>query len=169
MTALTEGQLTFTFPPQAMAEKYDDWSFYRKQFNSAFGGTKAVDLIYIADSTTWLIEVKDYRVNRRIKAIDLCEEVAIKVRDTLSGLVAAQCNANDTNEKAFAKQALRARSIRVVLHLEQPLYSSRLFPRVIAPADAVLKLKQQLHSVDAHPKVVDQHSLQPDMNWTVRG
>ena len=169
MTTITEGRLTFTFPDQSTVDKYDDWSFYRNQFNSAFGGTKAVDLIYIAGSTTWLIEVKDYRVDRRTKAIDLCEEVAIKVRDTLAGLVAAQSNASQATEKDFAKKAIRARSIRVVLHLEQPRNPSKLFPSVIAPANAMLKLKQQLRGVDAHPKVVSQHSLQPDMNWTVQG
>lgn len=169
MTTITEGRLTFTFPPQAMAKKYDDWSFYRNQFNSAFGGTKAIDILFIDDSTTWLIEVKDYRFDRRSKAIDLCEEVAIKVRDTLAGLVSAQCNANDSNEKVFAKQSIRAKSIRVVLHLEQPRNPSRLFPLVITPANAVLKLKQQLRGVDAHPKVVDQHTLKADMNWTVQG
>ena len=169
MTTITEGRLTFTFPDQSTVDKYDDWSFYRNQFNSAFGGTKAVDLIYIAGSTTWLIEVKDYRVDRRTKAIDLCEEVAIKVRDTLAGLVAAQSNASQATEKDFAKKAIRARSIRVVLHLEQPRNPSKLFPSVIAPANAVLKLRQQLRGVDAHPEVVDQHSLQPDMNWTVQG
>ena len=169
MTTITEGRLTFTFPDQSTVDKYDDWSFYRNQFNSAFGGTKAVDLIYIAGSTTWLIEVKDYRVDRRTKAIDLCEEVAIKVRDTLAGLVAAQSNASQATEKDFAKKAIRARSIRVVLHLEQPRNPSKLFPSVIAPANAVLKLRQQLRGVDAHPKVVSQHSLQPDMNWTVQG
>ena len=169
MTTITEGRLTFTFPDQSTVDKYDDWSFYRNQFNSAFGGTKAVDLIYIAGSTTWLIEVKDYRVDRRTKAIDLCEEVAIKVRDTLAGLVAAQSNASQATEKDFAKKAIRARSIRVVLHLEQPRNPSKLFPSVIAPANAMLKLKQQLRGVDAHPKVVDQYSLQPDMNWTVQG
>ena len=32
------------------------------------------------------MEVKDYRANRRTKAIDLADEIALKVRDTLAGL-----------------------------------------------------------------------------------
>ncbi|WP_044408339.1 hypothetical protein [Thiomicrospira microaerophila] len=44
-TRLTEGRLTFQFSGDAdSATKYDDWIFYRNQFNSAFGGTKAVDV-----------------------------------------------------------------------------------------------------------------------------
>ncbi len=166
---ITEGLLTFTFPENTQSSKYDDWSFYRQQFNKAFGGTKAVDLIHIGDDKTWLIEIKDYRENRRTKPIDLGEEVALKVRDTLAGLTAAKCSANDSDEKQFAKNTLRKKKLRVVLHLEQPTKHSKLFPRAIEPANVQLKLKQWLKPVDAHPVVVDQSHLKPDMNWTVQG
>ena len=59
----------------------------------------------------------------------------LKVRDTLAGLVAAQVNANEQIERDFAKEALKKKRIRVVLHLEQPIHTSRLFPRAINPAD----------------------------------
>lgn len=35
---ITEDRLTFTFPAEAMASKYDDWAHYRRQFNGAFWG-----------------------------------------------------------------------------------------------------------------------------------
>lgn len=166
---ITEDRLTFRFPDGIQATKYDDWSFYRNQFNGAFGGTKATDLIAIDGSTTWLVEIKDYRQHKRTKPIELGDEVAIKMRDTLAGLTAAQCNANEASEKQFARSALKAKKLRVVLHLEQPQKHSRLFPRAIDPVAVLQKMKQTLKAIDAHPKVVDQNNLTPDMSWTVQG
>ena len=68
---ITEDRLTFTFARGGLSSKYDAWSHYRNQFNSAFGGTKAVDVVYAAADTGWLIEVKDYRVNRAPRQLTL--------------------------------------------------------------------------------------------------
>ncbi len=167
--SLNEGRLIFQFPDDAIVSQYDDWAFYRNQFNSCFGGTKAIDLLYVDAEATWFIEVKDYRTNRRTKAIDLGSEVATKVRDTLAGLVAAKSNANEHQERRWARQALAKRRINVVLHLEQPIKHSKLFPRVVDPANLKIKLGQTLSAVDAHPKIVDQHNLSANMSWTVTG
>lgn len=105
---LSEGRLKFHFPDNANVGRYDDWSFYRNQFNKCCEGTKAIDFVFVEDGVTWLIEVKDYRTQRRTKAINLASEVAIKVRDTLAGLAAAQCNANKMEEKQQARKALRS-------------------------------------------------------------
>lgn len=165
---LSEGSLTFRFSGSAdCATKYDEWRFYRRQFNSAFGGTKGVDLVFIDDSQTWLIEVKDYRAHRRTKTVDLGEEVAFKVRDTLTGLISAKVNANDADEKRFARKALAKPRFRVVLHLEQPLKTSRLFPRTVDVSKVQLKLKQWLKALDAHPCVVDKNSVKAMMPWSV--
>jgi len=169
MQEFVEGQLTFSFPEPLSAQQYDDWSFYRNQFTNAFGGAKAVDFICLDQDCTWLIEVKDYRLERRTKPGDLGEEIASKVRDTLAGLVAASCNANDLDEKNFAIKALRTNTLRVVLHIEQPEKHTKLFPRIVNPASLIMKLKQLLKAVDAHPLVVDQHSLKPAMLWNVEG
>lgn len=168
MTQLREGQLCFEFTG-ADASHYDQWSFYRNQFSNAFGGAKAVDFIYVDEQQVWLIEVKDYRANRRTKPSDLGDEIAFKVRDTLAGLVAAKSNANQTDECVFAKKALRKTRIRIVLHLEQPRKPSKLFPQAVDPAKLLIKLKQKLKSIDPHPAIVDRHALQPQMNWTVTG
>lgn len=166
---IQEDRLTLTFPPGAQASKYDGWSHYRNQFNSAFGGTKAVDCVYAAADTAWLIELKDYRIHPRTKAIDLPLEVAIKVRDTLAGLVSAGINANDADEQRMAKALLRKPRLRVVLHLEVPDKQSRLRPSSIDRVAVQQKLKQLIRSIDPHPAVVDQHSLKPDMDWLVTG
>lgn len=101
---INEDRLTFTFPAGAMATKYDDWAHYRRQFNSAFGGTKAIDLLYAEDRVGWLVEIKDYRLHVRTKPTDIADEVAHKVRDTLAGLVSAQHHATDTDERRFARK-----------------------------------------------------------------
>ena len=104
MTEIEEGDLTFSFPDHCEAGKYDDWAFYRNQFQAVAGGSKAVDILCLcladrlADRVAWLVEIKDYRRHRRTKSIDLWDEVATKVRDTLSGLAAASANANDAND-----------------------------------------------------------------------
>lgn len=166
---ITEGQLTFTFPAGSCVTKYDEWSFYRNKVNSAFSaqGAKAVDLIYLQDDVTWLIEIKDYRIHPRKKTIELWEEVAIKVRDTLVGMAAASFNANGQDEKAFARNALSKKRLRVVLHLEQPLRHTRLFPRALNPANIKLKLQQFLRAIDPHPVVVNHSDLKRDMDWCV--
>lgn len=167
--SLKEGRLTFSFPDDDCVSQYDSWSFYRNQFNACFGGTKAIDFLYVEEGTTWLIEVKDYRAHPRTKAVDLGDEVATKVRDTMAGLVAAQCNANNPEEQKLASLALKQNCIRVVLHLEQPEKQSRLFPKAVDPVNVKIKLKQLLRAVDAHPKVVNQHCLTPEMRWKVIG
>ena len=191
---LDEDKLKFTFTENCQASKYDEWSFYKNQFQSigcnkeiikefikshqnnehnkqlekVCGGSKAIDIICISKKILWLIEVKDYRVNRRTKPIDIGDEIAIKVRDTLAGLVAAKNNANNQDEKQFAILVLRnSTSIRIVLHLEQPTKHSKLFPRVINPANIKMKLKKRLKAIDPHPLVIDKNSLKPDMCWTV--
>jgi hypothetical protein len=169
MTVLSEGSLQFTFGASCHAEKYDDWSFFRNQFQNTCGGAKAVDIACISADTLWLIEIKDYRQHKRTKPQDIGDEIAIKVRDTLAGLVAAKMNANDVNEKRFAKNALQSKMIKVVLHLEQPEKQSRLFPQAIDPAAALQSLKRQLKAIDAHPRVVDKNSLPNCMDWTVAG
>lgn len=169
MTVFSEGRLQFTFGASCLAEKYDDWAFFRNQFQKTCGGAKAVDFICLSRNTSWLIEVKDYRQHKRTKPQDIGDEIAIKVRDTLAGLVAAKVNATNSDEKNFAKKALHNKTIKVVLHLEQPEKHSRLFPRAIDPASVTQALKQRLKAIDAHPSIVNKNSLSVNMDWTVTG
>lgn len=161
--------MTFKFPLDALSSKYDEWSFYRNQFNGAFGGTRAVDIVYADSESAWLIEIKDYREHVRTKAIDLPDEIAFKVRDTLAGLMSAARNANDGDEKRVARAMLRKTKLRLVLHLEQPSKHSRLRPqgKAIDPAAVLKKMKGLLKPIDPHLAVVDMNSLKPEMNWTV--
>ncbi|HRP25530.1 hypothetical protein [Thauera sp.] len=167
-TTIAEGALTFTFAADAEASKYDDWSFYRNQFQQGcFTDNKAVDLLCELNRSAWLIEVKDYRAHARTKAVDLADEVAIKVRDTLAGLVAASVGANDPVERAFARRMVRAQRMRVVCHIEQPAKASRLRPRVIEPDKLKLKLRTLLKAIDAHPIVMDRSGTAATLPWVV--
>jgi hypothetical protein len=167
---LTEGALAFTFVPEAIADHYDRWSFYRNQFqNGCAQDNKAVDLVCRFRQETWLIEVKDYRHHARTKVIDLADEIAAKVRDTLAGLVAARCNANEAKERDLAHQLLSARKIRVVLHLEQPVTKSRLYPRgIIEPDKLTQKLRSKLKALDPHPRIASTRNPALGVPWTVQ-
>lgn len=166
MKRFQEGSLIFEFEGEQAAQ-YDQWSFYRNQFEHIGGGAKAVDFIYLNEGSTWLIEVKDYRQHRRTKMIHLADEIAIKVRDTLAGLVAAQSNANNSHEQTFARQAVQGK-LRIVLHLEQPAKPSRLFPKVADPSKLKQSLKQRLKGIDPHPEVLDHTSSTSPLGWEVR-
>ncbi|MDO9783701.1 hypothetical protein Q7511_09730 [Glaesserella parasuis] len=164
---IKEGDLTFIFNEFILVEKYDDLSFDRNQFNAFANGTKAVDIIVVDENDNWMIEVKDYRQYQRTKTIPLADEIAIKVRDTLAGIVAMKLNANNQSEQQFAKQFLKKNKIKIVLHLEQKRSNSRLFPQPIDPAKLKQKLKMLLKAVDAHPFVVNKDSLHSTMHWKV--
>ena len=169
MPTVTEGKLAFTFPDTWNVTKYDEWPFYRSQFANCCAGNRAVDFLAFdpASRTLWLIEVKDYRRHRRTKdqRIPLVEEIAIKARDTLAGIFAA--NLDDAYaEHHHATRSLSAAKIRVVLHLEQPATKSKLFPRDYDPADVQQKLKQMVKPIDAHPGVTELSNMPRGLRWS---
>ena len=169
MTAIVEGALTFCFSARCQASKYDDWSFYRNQFQPVANGCKAIDILCVEGDVSWLIEVKDYRQHSRTKVIDIADELAIKVRDTLAGLASAAKNANEADECRHARQSLAKRRWRVVLHLEQSTTPRRLWPKPIDIANLLLKLRtKKLKAVDAHPIICDRNNLPNCIPWTVQ-
>ena len=168
MTEIEVGELTFEFPEDCEATKYDEWEFYQKRFQSIQDGTKAVDIVCVVAGEAWLIEVKDYREHERTKPSEIAEEVAAKVRDTLSGLAAASANAEGDDEKEIAKRALRRRCWRVALHLEQNEPTEPgLWPRPIDDAKVLLKLRSRLRSVDAQAIVVNLEASADHVPWAV--
>jgi hypothetical protein len=158
--------LGFDFPPSWLASKFDEWGFYRNQFQSIKSGIKAVDLIALSHDTAWIIEVKDYRVHRRTKTVDIHKEFAEKVLYTLSALLPAKANANEITERSFAARTLGSSRLRLVLHLEQPAKHSKLFPRAIDPANVRMKLRQVLKAIDPHPIVAETGRMH-GLDWNV--
>ncbi len=168
MTEIHEGDLKFTFSEHCEVGKYDDWSFYRNQFQSIARGSKAVDIVCVSDVAAWLIEVKDHRQCQRTNPTDIEDDVVAKVRDTLAGLAAASANANDHDEQALARRALHKRRWRVALHLEQPNIRSRLRPKPFDVANLMLRLRKKVKAVDAHPLILDRGAERHDLPWTVQ-
>lgn len=190
MPGIIVERLKFEFPNNWEAEKVDDWSFSRKQFQTlgqgvrlACGGckkqlrcaecdaqfvtgNKVVDIVALRGSVAWLIEVKDYRRNPREKSIQLSDEVAIKVRDSLALLVAAAANANDAGQKTFARRAVGCESLRVILHLEQIDKPSKLFPRDFRPRDVEGKIRRLVKCIDPHAVVADTNDMRR-LEWSV--
>ena len=169
MQSITEGSLTFEFPDDWQITKYDDWEFYRNKFIKIQNGLKALDILAIdASKTLWFIEVKDYRQNKRTKSIDLADEIALKVLYTLASLLPAKLStlSNNPNEKNFAQNALQAKEIKIVLHLEQVIKQSKLRPRAINSIDIKEKLRAKLKAIDSHPLVVEMANMQ-NLLWTV--
>ena len=167
MTTITEGSLAFDFPADWMATKYDEWTFYINHFQTICGSAKAVDIVALApNGCLWLIEIKDYRAGPRQKSIELVEEIALKVRDSLAGLTAARLRANKIEEASAADQASRCNDIKVALHMEQPAKPSRLHPTEDV-SKLIQKLKQLLRAVDYHPRVTNLGEGNK-YGWTVR-
>ncbi|GGP00721.1 hypothetical protein [Stakelama pacifica] len=164
----TEGRLSFYFRDVVLAEKYDDWSHYRNQFCKFVKHSKAVDFLVVKDSEVWLIEVKDYRFHQRSKSIDISEEVSIKVRDTMAGLVSAKFLANMISELNSSHSALSCKKLRVALHLEQQKNPSRLFPLPVDPANLTIKLRQKLRFADHRVQIFNSRNFPPQLGEVTR-
>ena len=163
--AVVDG-LRLTVPPGWWVWKYDDSSFHRNQFQGFAGGSKAVDAVMLSNQgELWLVEVKDYRRNRRSKPGSVFAETASKVRATLAGLATARTNANDANERHLALRAMQCGRVRVALQLMQSAKPSRLFPQLVDPMDATLALRRATRAVDAHPICAAEHMNDPRLPW----
>ena len=157
---IPEGNLIFNFTNVDFAEKYDDWSYYRNRFTSAAGSSSAVDFVVSINSDElWLIEVKDFRKHKREKRIDLADEIAKKVRDSMAGIFGARFNSTIESEVRIAKLASRCRYLRVAFHLEQPAKPSRLFPISVDVTNLQMKLASKLRFADCHPIIVNMENF----------
>jgi len=163
MPVLNIDGLTFSFPDDWKAQKYDEWLFYRTKFSKQRNGIKGVDALAInPEKCAFFIEVKDYRHPDTKKPSGLPEAISNKVLDTLAAMIPAKLHATDLNEKDLATAVLKCTSIRVVAHIELP--NSHI--PVVDLADVKMKLGQLLRAVDPHPKVVSMRKMH-NMEWTV--
>ena len=168
MPKMTEDKLTFEFPNNWRAIKYDETTFYQKHFQK-LANSKAVDFVACeigGNDELWLIELKDYRIHPRTKAGDLFLEIASKVRDTLASLYLAQ-RKEEVDVYDFVKIASEKKRIRIVLHLEQPQKPSKLYPLVVERDNTQIKLRQQVQVVDRHAIVCELAKMPSQCKWTV--
>ncbi|HDQ40768.1 MAG TPA: hypothetical protein ENN39_07040 [Desulfonatronum sp.] len=176
MTAFVEGEITFTFAQGLTVCKYDDSKFYRGTMLRV-EGTKGVDFLVVRPgsgnmSNTVFIEVKDLtghesRNRQRLLSGRLVSEVVQKVRDTLSGLYAAQ--RWDIQElrpfvRALFHNPASAR-ILVILFLEERKSSSLLFPYKRRLADQVQLLNSKLRPFRAEGRIYNSRTLPSSLGW----
>lgn len=162
--------LTFCFPEGWQVTKFDDWAFYRNQFSKMHDNIKAVDVLAISPEadTLWMIEVKDFRKQKRAKSEPLHEEIWKKVFASLAALLPAQANSTNTNEERFAEDALCVSHIRVAFYGEQPKKPSKLFPLSYNIADLQQKFKSLFKAIDPHALVVNSSKMPDCIPWTVK-
>jgi hypothetical protein len=174
-----EGNLTFDFPETFVVQKYDDSTFFVRQFQKISrsvtrygrtGDTRAVDFLAFDPQKPelWLLEVRDYNKPDAEKPLEeLVDDIVQKTLDTLAGLIAMRSTANLSEEQNFAKQALKQTKLRIVLHLEQPRTPSKVFPQAVDPADLKQELKKRLQAIDFHP-LVSSIGILGAVPWTVK-
>lgn len=147
--------LSFTFPSNWEVFKYDEWDFYKKQFQK--DNIKAIDVLAIDERNLYLIEVKDYRRHKRRKSEILEDEFQLKVLHTLAALLPAKINALD-DEKKFAAKALNCKKIFLYFYLEGLVFNSKKFSEGELRMNLQKKLRIKLKSIDPHVKVVNKDS-----------
>jgi hypothetical protein len=175
---IKENALTFDFPDGFLVQKLDDTTFYRKHFNGLVSGEKSQDkklgvksvdfvVFHPQQDELWLLEVKDYRANQRLKSIGVFDELAQKIISSLACLVAMQANANTEQDKDFAQKALQKIRLRIVLHLEQPSKPNKNHPVVLDPKIALETIRRRLRAVDSKA-LVSSIGILGAVPWTVK-
>ncbi|MBK8257780.1 MAG: hypothetical protein IPK82_34565 [Polyangiaceae bacterium] len=139
MTSLVEGALVFEFSEGWLIEKYDEHAIYRGgverlkdrlvvevdgRSHVLRAGTKAVDFIGLWRGEIHFIEVKDFRGHRienkkRLRDGELAIEVAVKVRDTIAGLVGGFQRTGAPEWRPFVEALARHGRPHVCLWLEE--------------------------------------------------
>jgi hypothetical protein len=111
MTVIREGDLEFSFGAAWNVLKYDeDGSYYKTKIDKHLKPTKAIDFLCLRDGTPLvLVEVKDFSrgVPPRDKVDKIPVTVAIKVRDTLAGIIGGLHNADDHPERSMFQESYR--------------------------------------------------------------
>lgn len=152
-----EDRIRFEFPDAWKVLRPEKASYYTRHFQNFAGGCKEMDFILFepANRVLWLLEVKDYTTNRRLKAQCVFEEIAEKVRDSLALLLAGSVRDDPSNGgvRSFMDFCAIPNDIKIVLHLEQPSKPSKMFPGVKIDADATQKLRAKVRAVDPHARV----------------
>jgi hypothetical protein len=176
MTTFVEGEMTFTFARGLAVCKYDDTKFYRSTMLRV-EGSKAVDFLVVRPDSgkmgdTMFIEVKDLtghesRNRQRLLSGRLVSEVAQKVRDTLSGLYAAQ-RWDIPELRPFVRALFQnpaSTRIQVILFLEERRSSSLLFPYKRRLVDQVQLLNSKLRPFRAEGKIYNSRTLPSSFGW----
>ncbi len=152
---ITEKKIEFDFDDSLWSNllKYDEDADYLKI--EKLNGTKAVDIIGILENNKLVFfEIKDFRGHRitnktRLNTGELEQEVALKVRDTLAGIIGAA--RNSTNNSLAFQELLSyisntKKQLVVILWMEEDRLSLRMSQkRIKSKQSTTLQvLKKQL-------------------------
>ena len=121
-----EGYLQFSFSDTWRVEKYDEHTDYVNKIQK-LQETKAIDFLGVhREANIFFMEVKDFRGYRiqnktRISDGELAREIALKVRDTIAGVIGAVRMSGEPETWRPYVNAMRAREkhLRIVLWLEE--------------------------------------------------
>lgn len=165
--AYPEDRIRLEFPDGWKVLRPAKGAYYKRHFQTFAGGCKEMDFILFepVSRVLWLLEVKDYKTNRRVKPQCVFEEIAEKVRDSLALLLASSVRDDPSicGVRSFMDVCAIPNEIKVVLHLEQPSKPSKMFPGVKIDADATQKLRAKVRAVDPRARVSSTSST--DMEW----
>lgn len=172
---IQENRLKFSFPDDILAIKYDDTRFYRNLYEK-IPNAKGVDILALAPTTTYIIEVKDCsdtaenqdKWRRSFSETEgmnkLVEEIALKVAHTCAALVGAstfrdRCKAAIELEPVAdsltdGRIAQCERKLLVILHLEGD-FSCRTRPTSAIFRDLKVRLQRKLHWLNCSVDVVN--------------
>ncbi len=162
---MREGNLDFDFGGSWTPRKYDEnGGFYKTKMAANVVPTKAVDFLCIPRDRQplLLMEAKDFSlgVPHREKFKNVPMAVAIKVRDTIAGIVGGSHCASDTGDRTFFTDSRRKLDVppRVVFFFSDLGTPVRREPRRAKQARNVLlnKLKQHLSWLTRDVAVVGQ-------------
>lgn len=125
-TIIKEEKLQFAFGDSWSVQEYDGHGDYLEKIQK-LSGSKAVDIVgLVCQGACFFIEIKDFRNYRiqnkkRIADGELAEEVAMKVRDSVGGLIGAHRMSSDPSVwEPFARAlASRSRQLKVALWVEE--------------------------------------------------
>jgi hypothetical protein len=165
---IQEGKLEFKFEFKAI--KLDDSLYYRNSFTKIQKGLKAVDILAVDTTTSYLIEVKDYTHpdTKQLELSKLIEDIIKKMICSLAMLLPMRDKSTDRIEQDILKEFLEKKELIIVFHIELPPKRKTLKQSNYDLVDIKKRLKGKLKSITdgQNIKVVSKDNLK-NLPWSV--
>ena len=166
---IQEGKLKFEFAFKAI--KLDDSLYYRNSFMKIQNGLKAVDILAVDNTTSYLIEVKDYTHpdTKQLEPSKLIEDIVKKVVCSLAMLLPMREKSTNATEQESIKEFLEKKELIIVFHIELPPRRRTLRQSNYDLVDIRKRLKDKLKSIadGKNIKVVSKDNLK-SLPWSVK-
>jgi len=166
---IQKGKLKFEFAFKAI--KLDDSLYYRNSFMKVQNGLKAVDILAVDNTTSYLIEVKDYTHpdTKQLEPSKLIEDIVKKVVCSLAMLLPMREKSTNATEQEIIKEFLEKKELIIVFHIELPPRRRTLRQSNYDLVDIRKRLKDKLKSIadGKNIKVVSKDNLK-SLPWSVK-